>query len=109
MLDRRESPRATGLESESASQKVTMSVENCYNLANSISSREPNGGCSKRHNLHAVDLSQRSGKPCANCVDPSRPQQWGPGYRFLDKPAMRTRWMAGNAPHKRAMSRLIQV
>ena len=26
----------TGLESESASQKVTMSVGNCYNLANSI-------------------------------------------------------------------------
>ena len=29
--------------------------------------------CSKRHGLHAVELSQRSGKPCANCVDPTRP------------------------------------
>ena len=28
---------------------------------------------SKRHNLHAVELSQRSGKPCINCVDPSSP------------------------------------
>ena len=50
--------------------------------------------------LHAVKLSQRSGKPCANCVDPSRPQQWGPDYSFLGKPAMWTRWMDGNAPHK---------
>ena len=32
---------------------------------------------SKRHSLHAVELSQRSGKPCANCVDPSYFQQWG--------------------------------
>ena len=37
---------------------------------------------SKRHSLHAVELSQRSGKPCANCVDPSGPQQWEPDYRF---------------------------
>ena len=28
---------------------------------------------SKRHCLHAVELSQRSGKLCANCVDHSRP------------------------------------
>ena len=34
---------------------------------------------------------------CANCVEPSRPQQWGPIYRFL---GMRTRWMAGAAAHK---------
>ena len=27
-------------------------------------------------------------------------QQWGPDYRFLCKPAMRIRWIAGNAPHK---------
>ena len=60
---------------------------------------------SKRHSLHAVELSQRSGKPCINCVDPSRPQQWGPDYRLLGKPAMRTRWMAGNAPHKRGRCR----
>ena len=28
----------------------------------------------KRHSLHAVELPQRSGKPSANCVDPSHPQ-----------------------------------
>ena len=33
-------------------------------------------GGSKRHRLHAVELSQRSGKPCANCVDLSHSQQW---------------------------------
>ena len=37
-----------------------------------------------------VELSQWSGKPCGNCVDPSR---------FWGKPVMRTRWMAGTAPH----------
>ena len=37
---------------------------------------------SKRHRLHAVELPQRSGKPCTNCVDRSRPQQWGTNYRF---------------------------
>ena len=37
---------------------------------------------SKRHSLHAVELSQRSDKPCANCVGPSRPPQWVPDYRF---------------------------
>ena len=42
----------------------------------------------------------RTGKQCTNCVDPSRPQQWGPDYCFLDKPVMRTHWMAGNPPHK---------
>ena len=31
---------------------------------------------------------------------PIQLQQWGPDYRFWGKPAMRTRWMAGNAPHK---------
>ena len=60
---------------------------------------------SKRHRIHTVELSQRFGKPCANCVDPSRPQQWGPDYRFLSKPAMRTRWMAGNALHKSGQCR----
>ena len=28
---------------------------------------------SKRHIPHAVELLQRSVKPCADCVDPSRP------------------------------------
>ena len=54
---------------------------------------------SKRHSLHAVELSQRSGKPCANCVDLFPPPAMGARLPFLVKPAMRTRWMAGNAPH----------
>ena len=37
---------------------------------------------------------------CANCVEPLRPQQWGPDLPFLGMPAMRTRWMAGVAAHK---------
>ena len=37
---------------------------------------------SKQHNIHEEELSQWSGKPCANCVDPSRPQQWVPNYLF---------------------------
>ena len=54
----------------------------------------------KRHRLHAVELSQWSCNPCANCVDPSRPQHWEHDYRFFGNPVMWTRWMAGNAPHK---------
>ena len=38
---------------------------------------------SKRHSLHAVDLSQRSGKPCANCVDPPAPSNGGTITVFL--------------------------
>ena len=34
---------------------------------------------------------------CANCVEPSRPQQWGPDLCFFGKSVMRTRWMAGVA------------
>ena len=37
---------------------------------------------------------------CKLCLNP-RPQQWGPIYHFLCKPAMWTRWMAGAAPHKK--------
>ena len=37
---------------------------------------------------------------CANCVEPPRPQQWGPDLPFLGMPVMRTRWMAGAAAHK---------
>ena len=37
---------------------------------------------------------------CANCVEPPRPQLWGPDLPFLGMPAMRTRWMAGVAAHK---------
>ena len=36
---------------------------------------------------------------CANCVEPPRPQQWGPDLPFVGMPAMRTRWMAGAAAH----------
>ena len=32
--------------------------------------------------LHAVELSQSSGKPGSNGFDPSPLQQWGPDYRF---------------------------
>ena len=38
---------------------------------------------SKRHSLHAVELSQRSGKLCANCVEPSRPPAMGARLRFV--------------------------
>ena len=38
---------------------------------------------------------------CANCVETSRPQQWGPDLLFGGgKPAMQTLWTAGAAPHK---------
>ena len=37
---------------------------------------------------------------CANCVESSRPQQWGLDLPFLDMSAMRTHWMAGAAAHK---------
>ena len=49
---------------------------------------------SKRHSLQAVTNC------CANCVEPARPQEWGPDLSFFGKPAMRTHWMAGAAPHK---------
>ena len=42
---------------------------------------------------------------CANCVEPPRPQQWGPDLPFLGMPAMRTRWMAGAAAHKSGLCR----
>ena len=42
-----------------------------------------------------VELSQRSGKPCANCVGPSCPQQWGPNYCFLScQPCGPAGWLA---------------
>ena len=41
---------------------------------------------------------------CANCVEPPRPQQWGPDLPFL---SMRTRWRC--CSQKRVMSRPIQV
>ena len=50
---------------------------------------------SKRHSVHVVELSQRSGKPCANCVDRSRPQPWQPYYRFgASRPCGPAGWLA---------------
>ena len=41
---------------------------------------------------------------CVNCVKPPAPSNVGPIYRLGGggggKPAMRTPWMAGSAPHK---------
>ena len=37
---------------------------------------------------------------CANCVEPPRPEQWGPDLPFLGMAVMRTRWMAGAVAHK---------
>ena len=37
---------------------------------------------------------------CANCVEPSRPQQWGPDLPFFGHAGHATRWMAGAAAHK---------
>ena len=37
---------------------------------------------------------------CASCVEPPRPQQWGPDLPFLGMPVMRTRWLAGAVAHK---------
>ena len=58
--------------------------------------KEANGElCSKRHILHAVELSQRSGKPCANCVDPSHTKQLWPDNRFLASgPCVPAGWLA---------------
>ena len=48
-----------------------------------------------RHSLHAVELSQWCGKPCANCVCPSRPHQWGPDCRFWASwPCRPAGWLA---------------
>ena len=62
---------------------------------------------SKRHSLRLQTTQPTSGGAvtadsscCANCVEPPRPQQWGPDLPFFGMPAMRTRWMAGAAAHK---------
>ena len=52
---------------------------------------------SKQHSLQAVTADTNC---CANCVETPAPSNEGPIYRFLGKPAMRTRWMAGAAPNK---------
>ena len=33
---------------------------------------------------------------CANCVETSRPHQWGHDLLFLGKPAMRIRWRSSS-------------
>ena len=63
-------------------------MEHCRSNSVSIDSPFPvlgdvhNEYCSKRHSIHAVELSQRYGKPCATCVDPSCPEQWWHDYLF---------------------------
>ena len=46
----------------------------------------------RKYSLQAVDSSC-----CANCVEPPRPQQWGPNLPFLGHAL---EWMAGAAAHK---------
>ena len=58
------------------------------------------GAGSKRHGLQAVELSQRSQTAVQIVSNPPAPSNEAPIYRFFDKPAMQTRWMAGAAPHK---------
>ena len=57
---------------------------------------------SKRHSLQVVELSQRSQTAVQIVSNLPAPTNGGPIYRFLGKPAMRTRWMAGADPHKNA-------
>ena len=57
-----------------------------------------------------VELSQRTQAACANCVEPPRPQQWGPDLPFFGHaghadPLDGWRWCS----QKRVMSRPIQV
>ena len=48
-----------------------------------------------KDSLHDVKLSQWYGKPCANCVYPSRTQQWGPNYRFgASRPCGPAGWLS---------------
>ena len=53
------------------------------------------GWGSKRHSIHAVKLPQRSGKHCANCVDPSRPSNGGSITIFwASRPCGPAGWLA---------------
>ena len=46
---------------------------------------------SKRHSLQASGGAVTANKNCcANCVEPSRPQQWGPDLPFWGMSATRT-------------------
>ena len=53
-----------------------------------------------RTTLQAVELSQRSQTAVQIVSKLPGPSNGCTIYRFLGKPAMRTRWMAGAAPHK---------
>ena len=65
---------------------------------------------SKRHSIHAVELSQWYGKPYANCAYLSRSQQWGPDYRFWASQSCGPGgWMVLLLIKKREISRRIQV
>ena len=55
----------------------------------------PNDTAYKRGGAVTADSSC-----CINCVEPPRPQQWGPDLPFLGMPVIRTRWMAGAVAHK---------
>ena len=50
------------------------------------------------------DVEADMTEPCAICVYSSRPNNGGQ-ITFLGKPGMRTRCMAGNAPHKSSRCR----
>ena len=55
---------------------------------------------SKRHNIQAVELSQRTQAAVQIVSNLPAPSNGGPIYRLLGMPAMRTHWMAGAAAHK---------
>ena len=54
----------------------------------------------QRPSLQSVELSQRLQTAVHIVSKPSAPSNGVPIYRFGGKPAMRTRWRAGAAPHK---------
>ena len=67
-------------------------------------------GGSKRHSLHAVELVTAVTNCCANCVEASRPHQWGPNLPFLGQAGhanLMDGWRCSS--QKRVISRLIQV
>ena len=56
---------------------------------------------SNRNSLQAVELSQRLQTAVQMVWKPPTPRNEGPIHSCFGKPAMRTRWMASAAPHKR--------
>ena len=55
---------------------------------------------SNRHSLQTVELSQRIQTAVQIVSKPPAPRNGRPIYRFSGKPAMRSRWMTGAAPHE---------